>query len=110
VKHHASPGTDLEVSSYCYGVIRFGTSVKGREMHEPYCSTGATLPTPQSVDRGDRRRRRRRWVWIASHTRPAYQYNSTRPCLVSLVQIDLPTEQGVHYPKSQTEEESPRRW
>lgn len=46
MKHHAIPGTDLEVSSYCYGVMRFGTSVKGREMHalyEQYCSAGGNF-------------------------------------------------------------------
>ncbi|GGD79922.1 aldo/keto reductase [Paenibacillus nasutitermitis] len=36
LKRHVLPGTDLKVSSFCYGVMKFGSVVKGSEMLELY--------------------------------------------------------------------------
>ncbi len=46
MKRQPLPSTDLVVSSFCYGVMRFGTSVKGPamfELYQRYCEAGGNL-------------------------------------------------------------------
>jgi aryl-alcohol dehydrogenase-like predicted oxidoreductase len=46
MKRHNIPNTDLSVSSICYGVMRFGTTVHGDKMHELYriyCEAGGNF-------------------------------------------------------------------
>jgi aryl-alcohol dehydrogenase-like predicted oxidoreductase len=46
MKHHNLPGTNLSVSSICYGVMRFGARVSGADMHElyrVYCEAGGNF-------------------------------------------------------------------
>ena len=46
MKHEILPGTDLDVSSYCYGVMHFGTKVVGDDvyrLYEKYCDAGGNF-------------------------------------------------------------------